>query len=216
MSAIACIKGSKRKLTEANAEPTSPAKVARPTIATEADAARDAAPPVWYAVSVDALTVTMRSTESTEAERAAARSETHRRELICGAILEILVGGYDDIAYKWRHDCGFNWFGSTFDDVRAKSMREIAQFAFSEEEGAVLCAALAAALRDGFKVPASVTLEDIQARPLRAVCGLSTTRGPVLLHRRQYFEQVVSNVNAIVGNALKERLCLISPEWVLD
>jgi hypothetical protein len=38
----------------------------------------------------------------------------------------------------------------------------------------------------------------------------------VIIHERQYHAQVEPNVNAIVGNAMKERLLQISRDWVLN
>lgn len=178
------------------------AKVANLAIDIEAAEA-----PVRYTFSAGELEILMESEES----GADARKEMHRREMIYYALLHILVGGYNEIANKGRCDSGFTQLSA----VGAESMRAIARLAFSEEHGEVVCAALAGALRDGSKVPASMTLEDMTERPMREVCGLSTTRGPVIIHERQYSEQVEPNVNAIVGNALKERLLLIRPDWVL-
>ena len=100
-------------------------------------------------------------------------------------------------------------------------MRRIAGFAFDEEHGEVFCTALATVLRDLLKVPDTVTLKDLMEKPLREVCGLSTTRGPVLIHREEYREQIAknhANVNAIIGSALKAELRRIDPDgdWVVE
>jgi hypothetical protein len=53
------------------------------------------------------------------------------------------------------------------------------------------------------------------------VCGLSTSRGPVLIGREAYFKQIANNpanVDAIIGSALKLELQRTDPkgEWVSD
>ena len=74
-------------------------------------------------------------------------------------------------------------------------------------------------LRDLLSVPDTFTLEQIKTSPLREVCGLSTKHEPVLVFKREYYEQLrmnPANVDSIIGSALKERLRLIDPEWVAE
>jgi hypothetical protein len=180
--------------------------------------------PFWYTRSANELKRIMYSTDATTDDgcRAAAEAELRGRELLCCAILSIMVGGYKEIGNKWRLYCGFVRFSSTANEVREESMLEIARFAFSEEHGDFLCTALAEVLRDLLKVPESFTAKNMKELPLRAVCGLSTRSGPVLIHQEEYYEQIAknpANVNVIIGSALKERLAALGglgDDWVRE
>ena len=181
-------------------------------------------PSFGHTKSLTQLIETMRDSTGSDAdleEAAAARAEIRRREMLCLSVLCILYGWYDGISRtrKKNRDCCYFKFSSTAEDVRSESMLDIAEFAFSDEDGAVICGALAEVLRDLLSVPDTFTLEQIKTSPLREVCGLSTKHAPVLVFKREYYEQLhkkPANVDAIIGSALKERLRLIDPEWVAE
>jgi hypothetical protein len=176
--------------------------------------------PFGYTESLQDLEKTMYDPADRDAA-ARAKAEIIRRELLFCAILCITDGGYNEIWNKLSLYCGFVRFSSAATEVREESMRTIAGFAFEEEHGEVFCTALATVLSDLLKVPDKVTLEDLIEKPLREVCGLSTTRGPVLIDREEYRKQIAmnhANVNEIIGSALKAELRRIDPDgdWVAE